>query len=87
VKQVQIFFGFSNYYNLIIKNFSLKISPLFPLTKKGIDFDWNEKCQKFFDAFKKLITIVPILLLPDPEKPFILWTDAIIQLLIGNYLS
>jgi len=72
VKQVQSFLGFGNYYRRFIKNFSLIASPLFHLTKKGTDFDWNEECQKSFDRLKKLLTTTPILLLPDPEKPFIL---------------
>jgi len=76
VKQVQSFLGFGNYYRRFIKNFSLIASPLFHLTKKGTDFDWNEECQKSFDTLKKLLTTAPILLLPDPEKPFILETDA-----------
>ena len=76
MKQFQSFLGFGNYYRRFIKNFSLIASPLFHLTKKGTDFDWNEECQKSFDTLKKLLTTAPILLLPDPEKPFILETDA-----------
>ena len=76
VKQTQSFLGFCNYYRRFINNFSIIASPLFNLTKKNTIFHWNEDCSKAFNRLKELLTTAPVLLLPDPKKPFMLETDA-----------
>lgn len=76
IKQIQSFLGFCNYYRRFIKNFSLIANPLFRLTRKDTKFDWTEECEKSFNDLKDLLTSAPVLLLPDPEKQFILETDA-----------
>src|SRR6266542_1136542 len=43
---------------------------------KYVPFVWNEKRQKTFDEIKKRMTMAPIVVHPDFEKPFILYTDA-----------
>jgi hypothetical protein len=46
------------------------------LTKKDQPFEWMTKCQEAFDALKQKFSETPILLMPDPEKPFTIKSDA-----------
>eukprot|EP00833_Pecoramyces_ruminatium_P011005 jgi/Orpsp1_1/1185037/evm.model.c7180000092080.1 len=76
LKQVQSFLGFCNYYRRFIKNFSSVANPLFKLTRKNVVFSWDDGCKQAFNTLKTLLTTAPVLLLPEPGKPFILETDA-----------
>jgi hypothetical protein len=44
--------------------------PLNTLTKKDQMFDWTTECQEAFDMLKQKFSETPVLLMPDPEKPF-----------------
>ena len=50
--------------------------PLNALTRKGVEFIWNEVCQNSFKLLKQKLLEKPILLYPDPNKPYVLFTDA-----------
>ena len=39
-------------------------------------FDWNQKCEDNFKKLKTLLTTTPILRIVDPNKDFIVCTDA-----------
>ena len=39
-------------------------------------FVWDQKCEESFNRLKELLTIAPILKITDPEKDFIVCTDA-----------
>jgi len=76
IKQVQSFIGFCNYYRRFIKNFSLIASPLFRLIRKDTKFEWTDESNKAFETLKGHLTSTPVLILPNPEKQFIMETDA-----------
>ena len=65
-----------SYYRRFIPNFSPISEPLIALTRKYARFHWDEKCQKAFEFLKDIITVVPLLAYPDPNKPYVLYTDA-----------
>ena len=44
--------------------------------RKEQSFTWNENCQKAFEELKQHLISSPILIYPDFEKPFLLYTDA-----------
>ena len=46
------------------------------LTKKDIQFEWTLECQLTFQLLKDLLLTEPILKYPDPNKPYVLYTDA-----------
>ena len=46
------------------------------LQKKGNKFDWNSKCEESFKKLKTLLTSAPILRITDPNKDFVVCTDA-----------
>jgi hypothetical protein len=48
---------------------------LFELTKKDVDFVWNLNCQHAFEALKKTLINVLVLVRLDFKKPFSLDVD------------
>ena len=50
--------------------------PLINLTRKNVKFNWNDECDKAFETIKNALLNPPILAFPDPNKRFILYTDA-----------
>ena len=74
IRDVQSFLGFSNFYRRFIKGFSKIV--LVALTRKDRPFCWTLAEQSTFMALKYAFMIAPILLHPDPTKPFIVETDV-----------
>ncbi len=70
-----------------MKDFAKLAAPLHKLLKKPEGtvqnnkikkevFDFNADCEKAFDLLKERLVSYPILRQPDPEKQFLLFTDA-----------
>ena len=76
VTDVRSFMGITGYYRRFIEGFSKIANPITSLQKKGNKFDWNLKCEGSFKKLKTLLTSVPILRIEDPNKDFMLCTDA-----------
>ncbi|TFY55573.1 hypothetical protein EVG20_g9269, partial [Dentipellis fragilis] len=76
VKDVQSFLGFGNFYRQFIKDFSKIARPMFDLTKKEQPWDWTPPCQLAFDQLKTAFTSSPVLIMPDPTKPYLVEVDA-----------
>ena len=53
------------------------------LQKKGIKFEWTLRCEENFQRLKNLLTSAPILKIADPEKDFVVCTEACNQGLGG----
>ena len=52
------------------------IRPLNELTKKNVPFKWTKQCQKSLGYVKHVITTNPILVYPDQDKQYYLFTDS-----------
>ena len=50
--------------------------PLNCLTHKAQPFIWTPECQASFDMLCSRLTNTPIVQLPDPNKPYLLFTDV-----------
>lgn len=74
--EVRSFVGLASYYRRFVKNFAEIARSLHALTEKGRRFKWDEGCQNAFVALKMCLILAPILAYPDPQKSFILNTDA-----------
>ena len=70
------FLGLANYYRKFVKDFSKTGSPLTGLLRKDIDWEWTDTQQQAFEQLKEKLTTTPVLALPDPNKMFIVTTDA-----------
>ena len=76
VRDVRAILGYTGYYQRFIKNYSSLARPLIDLTKKGVEFIWEERHQRAFDTLIGLMAARPILLQPNFDKQFVLQTDA-----------
>jgi len=76
MKEVQKWLGFCNFYRCFVKNYSALAQPLFNLTKKDVPFHWDHAEEQAFHKLQSALTLAPVLILPDYEKPFTLITDA-----------
>jgi hypothetical protein len=68
--------GLGNWYRKFIKDYHLLIEPFRELRKKGALWVWNERHTAAFEQMKKVLTSAPILAWPDPELPYVLYTDG-----------
>ncbi len=75
VTNVKSFLGLTGYYRKYVRGYSRLAGPLFELTKKDVAFVWNQDYQQVFDALKRALVDVPILVHPDFKRPFCLEVD------------
>ena len=75
-KEVKQFLGLVGYYRKFIPCYADIARPLHALTRKDTAFEWSDICQKSFDSLKAIVSEEPILVYPDPSKPYVLFTDA-----------
>ncbi len=72
IKELQRFLGFSNFYRRFIQNYSTITSPLTSLLQnKPKSLSWTPAANEAFENLKDTFTHAPILVHPDPQKPFI----------------
>ena len=76
VSELRGFIGLASYYRRFIKDFATIAAPLHKLLKKDTLYQWNPACQEAFATLKHKLISAPILIYPDFEKEFILFTDA-----------
>ena len=75
-KEVKQFLGLIGYYRKFIPRFSDLARPLNALTRKEVPFEWTPICQESFELLKASLMTEPILTYPDPNHPYVLFTDA-----------
>ena len=46
------------------------------LTRKGVSFDWNDKCEESFQELKKKLTTTPVLITPVSGEKYTVFCDA-----------
>jgi hypothetical protein len=76
VRQIQSFLGLAGYYRRFIPDFSRIAKPMTELLKKGVKFDWDQKCEDAFHAMRQHLTTAPVLAQPDNTKSFDVYCDA-----------
>jgi hypothetical protein len=75
-KEVQSFVGFVNFYRRFIPGLSHHAHALFDLTMKDIRFIWGLPQEDSFMKLKELVTLAPVLVLPNDDLPFRLEADG-----------
>jgi transposase InsO family protein len=73
---VRSFLGLAGFYRRFVKNFSKLALPLTELTHDKAPWVWAESQQKSFESLKAALCSAPVLILPDPTKPFVLNCDS-----------
>ena len=75
-KEVKQFLGLIGYYRKFVPRSSDLAWSLNALTRKGVEFEWTPMCQESFELLKASLMTEPILTYPDPNLPYVLFTDA-----------
>ena len=75
-KQVRAILGLIGYYRKFNKGFVKTTKPLTLLTRQQVKFDWTPEHQEAFIHLKEAIFQAPILHYPNPNKTYIIYTDA-----------
>ena len=70
VTEVRSFLGLAGYYHRFIEGFSKIAGPLHCLTRKGIKFEWTDRCEGRFQTLKEKLMSAPVLTLPDGNEGF-----------------
>jgi hypothetical protein len=73
---VRSFLGTAGYYRKFIRDFSKISAPLTDLTKDNVTFVWSSDQEAAFRKLKSTMAEAPVLILPDPNLPFVINTDA-----------
>ena len=60
-----------------MRGFSVIASPLTKLLKKGIKFEWIDKCHNSFEQFKGMLVEAPVLTQPTSRTEYTLYSDAL----------
>lgn len=76
LQDIQVFLGMAGYYQKFIPYFSELAEPLVYLLQKVVPFQWDKPQDSAFNALSATLSSPPILLHPDYDKPFLLFTDA-----------
>ncbi|GBG77752.1 hypothetical protein CBR_g24199 [Chara braunii] len=74
--EMRSFLGMTDYYHNFVKNYSIVAAPLTDLTRLDTPWEWTGGCEAAFRHLKHALMHHEVLKLPDPDKPFIVTTDA-----------
>ena len=75
-KQVKAFLRLVGYCRKFIRGFAKIAKPLTMLTRQQVKFNWTPEHQEAFIHLKEAIVQAPILHYPNPNKTYIVYTDA-----------
>ena len=75
-KELRSFLGLCSYYRKFVRGYATIAAPLHALTKEKQNYMWDEACDQAFKQLKTALTSAPILRYPDPEREFVVDTDA-----------
>lgn len=76
VKAVRGFLGMTGWYRKFIPYYADIAKPLIELTKKSVKWAWTPACQAAFETLRDALTKAPVLAVADPNKSYVLHTDA-----------
>ncbi|CAA7032061.1 unnamed protein product [Microthlaspi erraticum] len=74
--EIRSFLGLAGYYRRFVKGFATMAQPMTKLTGKDVPFVWSAECEESFGKLKEMLTTTPVLALPEPGKPYQVYTDA-----------
>ena len=76
VKEAKLALGIMGYIASFIPMYSEVVRHINRLMRKNVPFVWDQKCQNSLDLAKEILTSPPVLVYPDPNEKYHLFTDA-----------
>ena len=77
VTEVRSFLGLAGYYQIFVQGFLIIASSLTRLLRRGIKFEWTEKCQNSFEQLKGMLVEAPVLMHPTSGNEYTLYSGAL----------
>ncbi|KAF8046827.1 hypothetical protein N665_3390s0001 [Sinapis alba] len=74
--EIRSFLGLDGYYRKFVKGFLSIAQPMTKLTGKHMKFASSEECERSFSALKDMLTSASVLVLPEVDQPYVVYTDA-----------
>ena len=74
--KLRVFLGLVRYYRKFIKGFAKIAKPFTLLIRQQVKFEWTPVHQTAFLHLKEAIVQAPIQHYPNPDKKYIVYTDA-----------
>src|SRR6266545_1258226 len=74
--QIRSFLGMIRFFRNHIQGFSTIAAPMTNLLAKEVPYMWEQEQQQAFERLKQIISSVPVLVHPDFNRPFVLYTNA-----------
>jgi hypothetical protein len=75
-KEVQDFMGVINFVHRFVPDFVVMFKPIHNLINQDHSFSWTDDVEDAFVGIKKAIISAPVLVKPDFEKEFMIYTNA-----------
>jgi len=76
VTEVRSFLGMASYYRRFVKDFSKIATLLTQLLRKDHKFNWTEECATSFQELKQKLVTGPILVIPEGNEGYVVYSDA-----------
>ncbi|GJP30951.1 hypothetical protein CLOM_g7514 [Closterium sp. NIES-68] len=76
VKELLQLLGFANFYNRFVPQYAKIAAPLTNQLKKNTPYKWEPKHQEAVEQLKQALTSAPVLILPNPERDYVIEADA-----------
>ena len=76
IDELRHFLGLVGFYRKFIPFFANVMACLNTMLRKGGVFKWTEQCSNAFRLLKSKLVKMPRLQYPNPNKPFMLFTDT-----------
>ena len=73
---MRIFLGLVGYYQRFVQGFSVIASSLTRLLRKGVKFEWDDKCQSSFERLKEILVKAPVLTQPTSGRDYTMYSDS-----------
>jgi hypothetical protein len=76
VRWIRSFLGLAGYYRRFIPDFSRIAKPMTELLKKGVKYEWSQKCEYAFHTLRQHLITALVLAQPDNTKSFDVYCNA-----------
>lgn len=76
ITDIRSFLGMAGYYRHFIRDFSTIAAPLTRLTRKGVKWEWSNKCEESFQKLKDRLISAPVVAIPVGGEEYIIYCDA-----------
>nr|XP_016446069.1 PREDICTED: uncharacterized protein LOC107771239 [Nicotiana tabacum] len=87
-KEVMSFLGRLNYISRFIAQSTIICESNIKMLRKDVVMSWTEECKKAFDKIKEYLSKSPVLVLPEPWRPLLLYLsvlDGVFGCVLGQH--